>query len=213
MHRQFRKKVGETRKNDLAAIHIARQELAMDDDTYRDLLQRLTGHRSSADLDDIQRDRVLAEMRRLGALAKRKPADPTKGKPRNFDSMPEMVTKIEALLADMKLPWSYADAIAKRQCGIARVAWLKSEDHLRAIIAALHVEQQKRQAGEQINTMLLEVGLTDADIESLLPLPKGWRRNRRALKLVADALVQKIELRQALKSMADAPMQRAEVQS
>lgn len=165
----------------------------MDDDTYRDLLQRLTGHRSSAELDDIQRDRVLTEMRRLGALAKRKPADPTKGKPKNFDTMPDMITKIEALLADMKLPWSYADAIAKRQCGIARVAWLKSGDHLRAIIAALHVEQEKRRAGERIDSMLGELGWNDADIESLWNLRKGWRRNRVALKRVAEALAQKVE--------------------
>lgn len=50
----------------LAKIHIARKELAMEDEDYRALLQRVAGVASSRDLDAGGLDRVLAELRRLG---------------------------------------------------------------------------------------------------------------------------------------------------
>jgi phage gp16-like protein len=36
----------------IAAIHVAKKQAALDDDAYRDLMQRETGKRSSADLDE-----------------------------------------------------------------------------------------------------------------------------------------------------------------
>ena len=50
----------------LAKIHIARKELALDDDDYRDLLERVTGERSAS---RIAMDHVMAlqrEFRRIG---------------------------------------------------------------------------------------------------------------------------------------------------
>jgi len=54
------------RQTDLSVIHIAKKQLALEDDSYRDLLERLTGQRSSAKLDAEQRRIVLAEFKRLG---------------------------------------------------------------------------------------------------------------------------------------------------
>ena len=39
------------RNPQLAQIHIAKKELGLDDDTYRDVLERVTRQRSSAGLD------------------------------------------------------------------------------------------------------------------------------------------------------------------
>lgn len=50
----------------LAQIHIARKDLALDDDTYRALLTRLTGRESSSAMTERQRRTVLAEFKRLG---------------------------------------------------------------------------------------------------------------------------------------------------
>lgn len=47
-------------------IHIAKSQLAMDDDTYRDVLENATGKRSSSDMNDAERERALAEFERLG---------------------------------------------------------------------------------------------------------------------------------------------------
>lgn len=50
----------------LAKIHIAKKELALDDDAYRGLLQRVAGVASSRGLTDRQADSVIAEFKRLG---------------------------------------------------------------------------------------------------------------------------------------------------
>lgn len=47
--------------------------------------------------------------------------------------------KIEALLADNKLPWAYADGIAKQMFKVDKVDWLEREQ-LRKVVAALVVK-------------------------------------------------------------------------
>lgn len=178
----------------LAAIHAAKRTLDLDEGAYRDLLERVSAtkgkpRRSAKDMSPSQLDAVLDEFKRLGGL---KPSPKTKGKPANFNSnaMPEMITKVEALLADMKLPWSYADSMAKRQFGIERVAWCRTQDQLRSIIAALHVEQEKRQLLGDIEATCKRVGMDLDQLEARYGLGKikGWRRNRKALKVVGEAL-------------------------
>ncbi|UPG87005.1 regulatory protein GemA [Luteibacter aegosomatis] len=170
----------------------------MDEDTYRDLVARVSAEhgravRSAADLNGKQRTALIEEMRRLGATkpaSKRKPGH-YPGKPHNFSGMPEMVTKIEALLADMALPWSYADAIAKQQTGVAKVAWVRQEEQLRAIIAALSVEQEKRVLGHAVDQELKRLGWApERVVEMLRPLRPNWRRHRESLRLVLAYLAQ-----------------------
>ena len=50
----------------LAQIHIAKKELGLDDDIYRDVLERVTGSRSSSGLSDPDRHKVIAEFKRMG---------------------------------------------------------------------------------------------------------------------------------------------------
>ena len=54
------------RRADLAAIHVAKKQLRLDDATYRMLLKNLTGRESAGDLNAIQRGRVLNHMRTVG---------------------------------------------------------------------------------------------------------------------------------------------------
>lgn len=54
------------RRARLAKIHIARKQMAMEEDSYRALLHRITGQDTAAALDIVQLDAVLAEFRRLG---------------------------------------------------------------------------------------------------------------------------------------------------
>ena len=66
------------RKGAIAKIHIARSQLAMSDDAYRDLLERVTGARTAGALAMPQLEAVLAEMKRLGfkPLPARRPTSP-----------------------------------------------------------------------------------------------------------------------------------------
>lgn len=125
-----------------AQIHIAKQQLGLDDETYRALLKSVTGKTSSADMSLMDLHKVVEAMKRHGFKVKRK----SDGRPHNINSngMPKMMTKVQALLADQNLPWSYADGIAKQMYGIDRCSWLTDPEQVKAIVAALYARQKKQ---------------------------------------------------------------------
>lgn len=61
----------------LAKIHIGKKQLGLDDDTYRDLLERVTGKRSAGQCTERQLVDVVEEMVRLGFA----PQAPGAGRP------------------------------------------------------------------------------------------------------------------------------------
>lgn len=132
------------RSKDLARIHLAKKELGLDDDSYRDLLVSLTGKSSSAELDARQRWTVLKELGRLGAKSggeqKHYPGRPARQKP----SKESLISKIEAHLADAQRPWAYANGMAKRMFKVDQVQWC-DEDQLRRIVAALEYDKKRRE--------------------------------------------------------------------
>jgi phage gp16-like protein len=58
----------------LAKLHLARKQLALTEDSYRDVLRRVTGLDSAAAMTEAQLDRTLAEFKRLGFKPKSKGA-------------------------------------------------------------------------------------------------------------------------------------------
>ncbi len=124
------------RSRDLRRIHAGQRFLGLDDDNYRDLLERLTGKRSAADLDPRQRRLVINEFYRRGYHPKNHRAPGTVPNDK-------LMGKIEALLADGRLPWAYADGIAKKMFGIESVRFCTSPQ-LHKIVAALSYNQQRR---------------------------------------------------------------------
>lgn len=171
------------RKGVLAQIHIARKELALDEDTYRQMIATVTGgKRSCSDCNVAELHKIVQHMKERGFKAKpRKRVAQYPGKPHNLDAQP-MLQKIEALLAELKAPWSYADAIAKRQYGRERVAWLQSVEEFTGVIAALDVELEKRRVLATLERCLERQSLTLDDVEKQFPaLRNNWRRNRKTL--------------------------------
>ena len=79
---------GQTRKRLLATVHLAKRDLALEDESYRAILQRVTGVRSSKDLCEDGLDRVIGEFKRLGWKPTRS-ASP-KGASRKTSSRPEV---------------------------------------------------------------------------------------------------------------------------
>lgn len=67
------------RRSMIAKLHMARKDLALTEDSYRDVLERVAGKRSAAELRDAQLHAVLAEFKRLGWDAK--PAARRAGQP------------------------------------------------------------------------------------------------------------------------------------
>jgi phage gp16-like protein len=132
------------RKRQLARIHQAKKALALDDDTYRALLERVTGLKSSADMTAAQRNAVLREFARLGFKVddQQRRAGAFLGRPKNVREVP-MLRKVEALLTDARRPWSYAHALAKTMFGSNRVEWLQP-DQLHKLVAALQTDANRR---------------------------------------------------------------------
>lgn len=132
------------RKRQLTRIHVARQQLGLDEETYRSLLLRLTGVDSSARMTPVQRNAVITEMVRLGFKDHRHTGAKRRwpGEPKDCDAKP-MLRKVRALLADSKRPWSYAHAMAKHMFGSARVEWLP-DNNLHKLIAALEVDARRQ---------------------------------------------------------------------
>lgn len=170
----------------ITITHVARRELDMDDATYRQMLKgipSLNGETSTAKLSIKQLQSVTDAFKTRGFNIRPKKSA---GKPRNFSSqaMPESMKKVEALLADMGLPWSYADSIVDRMFHIKKCAWLRKPDQVTALIASLHVELEKRSLLQSVKDALTEQGLTLEGIQSSLGLKPGWQRRRDTLKKV-----------------------------
>jgi len=134
------------RKTELAKIHVAKAQMKLDDDTYRALLERLTGKTSAADLTARERSAVLNEFYRLGWSAKshRIPDRKAAARPTvEWDKGP-LISKIGALLADAGRPWGYADGCARNMFALTSIRFCTVQQ-LRKIVAALMYDQKRRQ--------------------------------------------------------------------
>lgn len=132
------------RNRELAMIHVAKKQLAMDDESYRAMLWACGRVRSSKDLDYGGRQRVIEHFKKCGFVAvKSKTAHP--GRPHNIDSASRgpQIQKVEALLADAGREWAYADGMVKRMFKVERVA-MCHEGQLQKLIAALNYDKKRR---------------------------------------------------------------------
>ena len=136
------------RPRDLAAIHASAKRAGIDDATYRAMVERISRGRtrSSADLGPDERSVLLKE---LGGRTR-----PPGRAPRKDDLDGQaLLRKVGAQLADLRLPWSYAEAILRRQRGhpdgIACPVERATPTELRAVIAALwrYAQRTRRTPG------------------------------------------------------------------
>lgn len=137
----------DTRRRELAAIHIAKKDLGLDDDTYRDMLFAVARVRSSADLDQGGRTAVIEHLRKSG-FAKKRPqlgAAERVNKPAVAADCQSLVDKLEAQLTAAALPWAYAEAMAARMFRVERLEWCRPEQ-LRKIVAALEYARRRKAA-------------------------------------------------------------------
>lgn len=147
----------ESRRTLLAKVHIGAKALGLDDDTYRDMLEALTGQRSAGKLSEKQLALVLAAMRKRGWNDEDPRPARKKPKPRATPGSAPLLDKVGALLADSGRPWAYAVGMAKRMYQVERLEWAKPEQ-LRGIVAALTKDAQRR-AKREASLAAQEVGL------------------------------------------------------
>ena len=122
-----------SRKNDLAAIHVAKKQLGMDDEAYRTMLWSVARVRSARDLDHAGRKTVLDHLKACGF----KRHSPKARDPQS--------RKIRALWLDLKDLGELRDAseealnsFVSRLTGARALQWLSSDqasnviEHLKA---------------------------------------------------------------------------------
>ncbi|WP_447588678.1 gp16 family protein [Aquipseudomonas campi] len=126
----------------LAKIHIAKQQLGLDDETYRALLARVAGVRSAKELNPRQVGAVLREFERLGFQPKPSAKRTGRTKPNPAAERKALVGKIEAQLSEAGRVWAYADAMALRMFKVAQVEWC-NPDQLRRLVAALAYDAKR----------------------------------------------------------------------
>ncbi len=181
----------QSRQTELAKIHIGKKQLGMDDEIYRDMLWTVARVRSASDLDEFGRKKIIDHMKKCGVkfISKKQRH---KGAPNNLDRV-AYLQKIEAQLADMKLPWSYAEKIAynitggkgehQEQPGIEKLDWIKKAKHFDAIIAALYNEQQKRGYLAIVEELLEQQGKDKSYVDKMAKR-KNWQRHLPSLKTI-----------------------------
>lgn len=139
-----RKTTEEKRQGLIAKIHVAKAQLALDDDNYRAILQRITGQNSSKNCDLQQLQRVMTEMERLGF----KPTKKSIGrKPLHFTDVSDLMAKLGVLLQQSEKSWEYANGMAQQMFKKEQVNQLKATE-LRKLIAALNYHNLKQQAAQ-----------------------------------------------------------------
>lgn len=131
------------RRAELAKIHLAKKQLALDEETYRAAVSRMSHGRTTtaAELTARERGALLEHFREAGFEGKRM-AKRRSGRPEPGGYRPQ-VAKARALwrslwqLGAMRDGTDRAlDAFAKRQTGVERLGWCKPAQ-LNAVIEAL----------------------------------------------------------------------------
>lgn len=100
------------RARELAQIHIARTQLGMDNETYRDVLWTVARVRSAADLDWSGRKRVLDHMKACGFKVQPKKLA-TAHKPLAM-TKEAIEAKISVQLKELEQNWPYAYGVGRR---------------------------------------------------------------------------------------------------
>ena len=138
------------RRGLLAKVHVAKRQLGLSDEEWRALLEARFQVDSSGLLGTGELTALVGYLERMGW----EPSTPrtvrdSHGTPhilKHDDAgmhRERQVGKIEALLAELGrfdgryVPWAYAAAILKRQCGVTRLEWA-SPEQLTKVIAALN---------------------------------------------------------------------------
>lgn len=127
-------------KKMIGAIKAGQAFLGWDDATYRATLNRLTGKTSATrcSLDELQTVKEYMHTAGFPRQSRKHGRRPSVPKTREA-----MLSKVEAQLADVGRPWSYAEGMAKRMFKRERVDWLTTEE-LTKLMQALAVDAKRR---------------------------------------------------------------------
>lgn len=127
----------------LAKIHVAKKQLAMEEDAYRAMLQSVAGVKSSKDLTVAQAEKVLAHLQKCGfkpRVPKARRAPPDRA---------ALMRKLGAQLKAAGRDWAYLERAAegrtsmvRRICGVDSLSFCNPA-MLGKLIAALSYDAKR----------------------------------------------------------------------
>jgi phage gp16-like protein len=179
------------RRSMIAKIHVAKKELALADDDYRQILLDSAGRASSADCTDAELERVLKRLQEIGfkPLVKSGSTRPAQH---------PVARKARALwislyhLNAVRSPDEKAlESFARRQLGCERLVWANQSHGYRLIealkaMAERHGWAQTDAHGHAISVMKLREGLCEAILAKLKAageVPADWTIDIAAFRL------------------------------
>ena len=131
----------DTKRREIALIHIAKADLGLDDETYRDVLWTVARVRSAADLDFAGRNKVLDHFKARGWKPKPKSNEWAFIKTAAASRQP-LLRKICAVCIDMGVGVAYAEGVARRQHKIERKLQMMDDSELWMLAGALERTRQ-----------------------------------------------------------------------
>jgi len=130
-------------REQLAKIHIALKDLAIDDDAYRALLTTQFQVKSAKDLNAQQANTLLDHFRRSGWHPKSRTRKPAASRDFIRSDRPQ-----HRMIAGMWHELGYAlpglHARCKKQFGVSRLEWLLDHDSLHILITDLEARLKRR---------------------------------------------------------------------
>jgi phage gp16-like protein len=131
----------DSKRKQLAAIHCAKRDLGLDDETYRAAIWAICRSRSAAELDEPARLKLLDHFKNMGWKSRRK------GRPVPSDDRAPLLRKIDALLVSAGRDREYVERGMLRHMfgpgAPARLDWCEPEK-LRRVVAALMYDARRR---------------------------------------------------------------------
>lgn len=124
-----------SRRASLAKVHVAKKALAMEEEDYRAVVERVTGKTSAGDCDQRQLDALIAEFGRMGFK-------PSAGAPRRAPAGGPVARKARAMWISLSQLGAIGDssdkaldAFVERQLGVERLQWMSERQGYRLIEA------------------------------------------------------------------------------
>lgn len=111
------------RRREVAQIHIAKAQLNMADDTYRNIIRTITHGRtdSSGEMDYPERRALIDHFVKIGFRVQ--PAKRTAPPKNAAGDKQALVYRLGKMLSDQGREWAYIDAVAKRMFKIEKAEW------------------------------------------------------------------------------------------
>ena len=142
----------------LAKIHIAKKELALTDEAYRDILRLHFGVESAKALNDRQAVALLNRFKAKGWKPTERPEAKRAPRPRRsstYIDLPDtpdaaQQRKVVALWNELGYPMCTLHSRVKRQFGVERLEWLMDHDSLHVLITDLEARLRRQEAKDRL---------------------------------------------------------------